>query len=148
MKQYSCLENPMGRGTWQAIVHGLTRIGHDLATKEREREMKLGSLVVPSQLRTLTFKSSNQNIMENNWKMMWKPTINDFWEISFKKKNTVCWEKFQREITFITHLTQVTFQMTNSFSHCFSLSLHPPQLAASLQTSLSYPKCPTTLSPT
>ena len=21
--QYSCLENPMDRGTWQAIVHGL-----------------------------------------------------------------------------------------------------------------------------
>ena len=24
--QYSCLENPMDRGAWQAIVHG---IGHD-----------------------------------------------------------------------------------------------------------------------
>ena len=23
--QYSCLENPMDRGTWQATVHGLTR---------------------------------------------------------------------------------------------------------------------------
>ena len=22
--QYSCLENPMDRGTWQAIVHGVT----------------------------------------------------------------------------------------------------------------------------
>ena len=31
--QYSCLENPMNRGTWQAIVHGVTRVGHDLATK-------------------------------------------------------------------------------------------------------------------
>ena len=25
--QYSCLENPMDRGTWQAI--GLQRVGHD-----------------------------------------------------------------------------------------------------------------------
>ena len=31
--QYSCLENPMGRGAWWAPVHGITRVGHDLATK-------------------------------------------------------------------------------------------------------------------
>ena len=27
------LENPMGRGTWQATVQGIARVGHDLATK-------------------------------------------------------------------------------------------------------------------
>ena len=31
--QYSCLENPMGRGAWQATVHEVARIGHDLVTK-------------------------------------------------------------------------------------------------------------------
>ena len=31
--QYSCLENPKDRGAWQATVHGVTRVGHDLATK-------------------------------------------------------------------------------------------------------------------
>ena len=31
--QYSCLGNPMDRGTWQATVHGIARAGHDLATK-------------------------------------------------------------------------------------------------------------------
>ena len=30
---YSCLENPMDRGAWQAAVHGVTRVGRDLATK-------------------------------------------------------------------------------------------------------------------
>ena len=30
--QYSCLENPMDKGTWQAIVHGAQRVGHDLVT--------------------------------------------------------------------------------------------------------------------
>ena len=36
--QYSCLENPMDRGgAWQATVHGVPRVGHDLATKEKER---------------------------------------------------------------------------------------------------------------
>ena len=31
--QYSLLENPMDRGAWQATVHGITRVGHNLATK-------------------------------------------------------------------------------------------------------------------
>ena len=31
--QYSCLENPMGRGAWWTMVHGVTRVGHDSATK-------------------------------------------------------------------------------------------------------------------
>ena len=26
----------MDRGAWQATVHGVTRVGHDLATRERE----------------------------------------------------------------------------------------------------------------
>ena len=30
--QYSCLKNPMNRGTWWAIVHGVTRVRYDLAT--------------------------------------------------------------------------------------------------------------------
>ena len=30
--QYSCLENPLGRGTLQVTVHGVTRARHDLAT--------------------------------------------------------------------------------------------------------------------
>ena len=28
----SCLENPMDRGTWQATVCGVARVGHDLVT--------------------------------------------------------------------------------------------------------------------
>ena len=36
--QYSYLENPMDRGAWQTTVHEVARVGHDLATKERERE--------------------------------------------------------------------------------------------------------------
>ena len=27
--QCSCLENPMDRGAWQAIVHGVARVRHD-----------------------------------------------------------------------------------------------------------------------
>ena len=27
---YSCLDNPMDRGAWQATVHGVAKVGHDL----------------------------------------------------------------------------------------------------------------------
>ena len=31
--QYSCLENSHDRGAWQATVHGVAGVGHELATK-------------------------------------------------------------------------------------------------------------------
>ena len=31
--QYSCLENSMDRGVWQATVPGVARVGHGLVTK-------------------------------------------------------------------------------------------------------------------
>ena len=31
--QYACLGNPTDRGAWQATVHGVARVGHDLAIK-------------------------------------------------------------------------------------------------------------------
>ena len=34
--QYSCLGNPMDRRAWRAIVHGVTRVGHDLVTKQQQ----------------------------------------------------------------------------------------------------------------
>ena len=30
---YSCLDNATDRGAWQTTVHGVARVGHDLATK-------------------------------------------------------------------------------------------------------------------
>ena len=30
--QYSCLGNPMDGGDWWATVHGVAKVGHDLAT--------------------------------------------------------------------------------------------------------------------
>ena len=34
--QYSCLENPMDRGAWQATVHGVVRVERDLATEAKQ----------------------------------------------------------------------------------------------------------------
>ena len=31
--QYACLRNPMDSGAWQAPVHGVARVRHDLETK-------------------------------------------------------------------------------------------------------------------
>ena len=31
--QYSCLENPVGRGAWRAAAHAISRVGNDLVTK-------------------------------------------------------------------------------------------------------------------
>ena len=36
--QYSCLEDPMDREAWQAIVHEVARVRHDLATKPPTRK--------------------------------------------------------------------------------------------------------------
>ena len=35
--QYSCLGNPMDRGTWQATVYGVARVRHDLVTKQQQQ---------------------------------------------------------------------------------------------------------------
>ena len=38
--QYSFLKTPMGRGDWQAIVHAVIRVQHDLVTKSPPRSGK------------------------------------------------------------------------------------------------------------
>ena len=43
--QYSCLGNPMDRGAWQATVHGVASIGHDLMTKPLLPQRLLGSKI-------------------------------------------------------------------------------------------------------
>ena len=35
--QYSCLGNPMDRGAWSDTVYVVTRVGHDLATKQQQK---------------------------------------------------------------------------------------------------------------
>ena len=37
---YSCLKNPMDRGVWQATVHGIPRVGHNLVTKPPPPDFK------------------------------------------------------------------------------------------------------------
>ena len=37
---YFCLGNSMDRGAWQATVHGVARVGHDLAAKQQQQQEK------------------------------------------------------------------------------------------------------------
>ena len=43
--QYSCLESPLVRGAWQAIVHEVAIVEHDLATKPLLARVSDGSLI-------------------------------------------------------------------------------------------------------
>ena len=54
--QYSCLENPMGRGAWQATVYGVTRVGHDLANKHTAAHPVSGASNSSVKIEQLSFK--------------------------------------------------------------------------------------------
>ena len=43
--QYCCLENSMDSGDWQAAVHEVSRVGHDLVT-EHTRACEVTSMVL------------------------------------------------------------------------------------------------------
>ena len=38
--QYSCLEDPMNQGAWQAI-HGILKESHDLVTKQQQQQQQI-----------------------------------------------------------------------------------------------------------
>ena len=44
--QYSCWESPMDRRAWQATVHGVARVGHNLATELNMPYMKFNSRLI------------------------------------------------------------------------------------------------------
>ena len=46
--QYSCLENSMDRGTWQASFHGVTRVRHDRVTKPPPPLIKTTNIILLS----------------------------------------------------------------------------------------------------
>ena len=63
--RHSSLENPMDRGAWQATVLGVTRVGHDVATKERERE---NGAYDNFRLLQCTQKNKREDISNSEWK--------------------------------------------------------------------------------
>ena len=54
--QCSCLENPLDRRAWQATVHGVARVGHDLATKPPTSfKLKMLTLLLTRPISVLNF---------------------------------------------------------------------------------------------
>ena len=50
--QYSCLENPIDRGAWQTTVHEVTKVRHNLATKQQHSIRLVSSLVLDQSVYT------------------------------------------------------------------------------------------------
>ena len=74
--QYSCLEDPKDRGAWRATVHGVARVGHNLATKPPHHtsgiSTKLSSVVDRIQNRELCSSSiSNTGTKRGNGNQTW-----------------------------------------------------------------------------
>ena len=51
--RYYCLANPMDRGAWLATVHGVARVGHNLATKAPPPFICLYFLAMPRSMQDL-----------------------------------------------------------------------------------------------
>ena len=58
--QYSCLENPMDRGAWQAAVHAVARVGQDLVTKPPLNQALLSRFVSCLKRGTFMYLGMNQ----------------------------------------------------------------------------------------
>ena len=58
--QYSCLENPMDRGAWQAAVHRVARVGQDLVIKAPLNQALLSRFVSSLKRGTFMYLGMNQ----------------------------------------------------------------------------------------
>ena len=85
--QYSCLGNPMDRGSWVGYSHGsLKRVRHDLVTKQKQHQriVKLqdrSKYFIPTAVKYLPGRDS---MLQSIFK---KPSIAKFWVlVSLTKK--------------------------------------------------------------
>ena len=77
--QYSCLANPMGRGTWWAIGHGVAKTLTWLSRCARENIMRLklrASLGLKLQRVCLQYQrpQSDPWVLKIPWRRKWRPT--------------------------------------------------------------------------
>ena len=76
--QYSCLENPMGRGAWWATVHGVARVGHNWASKSSPPplcDVLETWRVLPRVLKKFNWKLINKNIKGKEGYFLWKERL-------------------------------------------------------------------------
>ena len=58
--QYSCLENPMGRGAWQDTLH-VARVGQNLAIKPTTTMQKIKIAIYDLHLRERTLNETDSD---------------------------------------------------------------------------------------
>ena len=107
--QCFCLGNPMGRRTWWATVHGVTRVRHNLVTEQQQTTT--GSYASASGTQTL---SSLIPVKEKKW-----------WNLSFKCLShshlwtVICWSSIKNSFWFSFILLETTL----NFSLLFQVSI-------------------------
>ena len=77
--QDSYLRNPMGRGTWWAINHGVTRVGHNLVTKQSQQYM------CDSLEKTLMLGGIGGRRRRGRQRMRWLDDITDSMDVSLSE---------------------------------------------------------------
>ena len=104
--QYSCLENPMGRGAWQATVHVIARVGHDLATKPPT--MLHSHCSEARGFCSLLFHSESQANGTNcllQYCQLPQPTERGLWKILYKQSNVLAPKRAaQNSLARISHM--------------------------------------------
>ena len=102
--QYSCLENPMDWGAWQATVHGVTGVGHDLVTKP------------PTTTRTFS-QSKHKQLTERFASPPLKLTLlvscGFSWRDSAYQILPLCWEESLRRAAWVSIL-QLWYKQTKA----------------------------------
>ena len=82
--QYSCLGNP--RGTWHAAVHGVARVGHDLATKPatwQHPEFKLSGWTPETRRRT--GRDEKLTSLQTAWSHKIRESIRDLYLFPYEQ---------------------------------------------------------------
>ena len=65
--QYSCLENPMGRGAWRATVQEVVRVRHDLETKSPTTECGhlWGTVILSTMIKYVQLRSTGKILSQH-----------------------------------------------------------------------------------
>ena len=112
--QYSCLGNPMDKGAWLAAVHGVARVGYDLATKQQQTDWnKLGDLIL---------SCSDRNIIPRTYNIvkLFIPPLNIIWILGLFQDVTLDrghqdWNTLRRCVILktVSRLIAMTYKMVN-----------------------------------
>ena len=72
---YSCLENPMDRGAWQAPVYGVSRVGHDGVTKRAHRFLSFHSSSQEAYIRGYRNKMGDTPLFPGWWSFYFASSV-------------------------------------------------------------------------